>query len=304
MIRFLTAAALGLLLLTSQAFAEERVRLGYGRLITNDFIGDTQDRWHSGSVASSRIYGYSWDGALPEKFGELLEFRINGEIIAPDNLVSPAAGDRPYAGSLSFGLHTHYQRRETDISMGMDMVLTGPMTGLDDFQGALHDALGVDSASAATLSGQIGNGVHPTFVMELGRDYALGQGATLRPFLETRVGVETLLRAGADVTIGQIGRGELLVRDPVSGQRYRTMQNSDAGYTFVLGGDIAKVTDSIYLPTSRGFTLTDSRQRLRAGVHWQGENSSGFYGLTWLGEEFLGQGEGQLIGSVRLNLNF
>ncbi|CUH64472.1 hypothetical protein TG4357_01300 [Thalassovita gelatinovora] len=304
MIRFFTAAALGLLFLTSQAFAGDRTRLGYGRLVTNDFIGDTQDRWHSGSVASSRIYGYSWDGDLPEKFGELLEFRINGEIIGPDNLVSPAAGDRPYAGSLSFGLHTHYQRQETEIAMGMDMVLTGPMTGLDDFQGALHDALGVETASTATLAGQIGNGVHPTFVMELGRDYALGQVATLRPFLETRVGVETMLRAGADITIGQIGRAEVLVRDPVSGQRYRTMQKSDPGYTFVIGGDIAKVTESTYLPASRGYTLTDSRQRLRAGVHWQGENSSGFYGLTWLGEEFEGQGEGQFIGSVRLNLNF
>lgn len=303
MIRFLTAAALGLVFLTSQADAGERVRLGYGRLINNDFIGDTQDRWHSGSVASSRIYGAGWDGALPETFGDLLEFRIGGEIIGPDNLVSPAAGDRPFAGILSFGLHTHYQRQQTEIAMGLDMVMTGPMTGLDDFQGTLHDVLGVEQASAATLAGQIGNGVHPTFVMELGREYDLG-GAAFRPFLETRIGVETMLRAGADVTIGHIGQGELLVRDPVSGQRYRTMQHSAPGRSFVIGADIAHVTESAYLPASRGYVLTDSRQRLRAGVHWQGEKTSGFYGLTWMGEEFEGQGEGQVIGSVRLNLNF
>lgn len=303
MIRFLTAAALGLLTLTSQADAGERVRLGYGRLINNDFIGDTQDRWRSGSVASSRIYGTGWDGELPDRFGELLEFRFGGEIIGPDNLVSPAAGDRPFAGILSFGMHTHYQRRKAEISMGLDMVMTGPMTGLDDFQTALHDVLGVEEASNTTLGGQIANGVHPTFVMELGREYMLGQAA-FRPFVETRIGVETMLRAGADITIGQIGRGELLVRDPVSGQRYRTMQNSAPGRTFVIGADIAHVTDSAYLPASRGYTLTDSRQRLRAGVHWQGEKSSGFYGVTWLGEEFEGQGEGQVVGSVRLNLNF
>jgi hypothetical protein len=29
-----------------------------------------------------------------------------------------------------------------------------------------------------------------------------------------------------------------------------------------------------------------------------------FYGLTWLGEEFAGQSEGQLVGSVRLSLRF
>ncbi|MYM54996.1 lipid A-modifier LpxR family protein [Thalassovita mangrovi] len=303
MIRFLTAAALGLLTLTSQADAGERVRLGYGRLINNDFIGDTQDRWRSGSVASSRIYGTGWDGELPDRFGELLEFRFGGEIIGPDNLVSPAAGDRPFAGILSFGMHTHYQQRKAEISMGLDMVMTGPMTGLDDFQTTLHDVLGVEEASDTTLGGQIGNGVHPTFVMELGREYMLGQAA-FRPFVETRIGVETMLRAGADITIGQIGRGELLVRDPVSGQRYRTMQNSAPGRTFVIGADIAHVTDSAYLPASRGYALTDSRQRLRAGVHWQGEKSSGFYGVTWLGEEFEGQSEGQVVGSIRLNLDF
>ncbi|MBR9653204.1 lipid A-modifier LpxR family protein [Thalassovita aquimarina] len=303
MIRFFTAAALGLLFLTSQADAGERVRLGYGRLINNDFIGDTQDRWRTGSIASSRIYGSGWDGALPDRFGDLLEFRINGEIIAPDNLVNPAAGDRPFAGSLSFGMHTHYQHSKTEISMGLDMVMTGPMTGLGDFQSALHDGLGIEEASDTALAGQIGNGVYPTFVMELGREYALGRAA-FRPFLETRIGVETMLRAGADITIGQIGGGELLVRDPASGQRYRTMQKSPAGYSFVVGADIAHVTDSAYLPASRGYALTDSRQRVRAGMHWLGENSSGFYGLTWLGEEFEGQGEGQVVGSIRLNLNF
>ncbi|MDX1780446.1 MAG: DUF2219 family protein [Thalassovita sp.] len=303
MIRFVTTAALGVFLLSSQAFAGDLARLGYGRLVNNDFIGDTQDRWRSGSVASSRIYGPSWSGALPEEFGELLEFRINGEIIGPDNLVSPAAGDRPFVGGLSFGMHTHFQQRNTEIAMGLDMVMTGPMTGLDDFQTALHDVLGIEQASDTTLNGQIGNGVYPTFVMELGREYALGQAA-VRPFLETRVGVETLLRAGADVTIGHIGDGELMVRDPVSGQRYRTMNLAAPGRSFVIGGDIARVTESAYLPASRGYALTDSRQRLRAGMHWQGENSSGFYGLTWLGQEFAGQDEGQIVGSIRLNLNF
>lgn len=303
MIRILTVAALGLSLLSSVASAQERTRLGYGRLINNDFLADTKDRWRTGSVVSSRVWGPSWEGAAPDTFGELLEFRIKAEIIAPENLAASAAGARPYAGSLSFGLHSHFKTREAQVAVGLDMVLTGPMTQLDEFQGILHDVLGVNEASTATLANQIGNGVHPTFVMEMGRDYSLG-GATVRPFVETRIGVETMVRVGADVTVGQVGQQELMVRDPVSGQRYRTIQHKLPGYSFVVGGDIAKVASSVYLPSNRGFTLSDSRQRLRAGLHWQGERSSTFYGVTWLGEEFVGQKEGQLVGSLRLNLDF
>ncbi|MFY0682244.1 MAG: DUF2219 family protein [Thalassovita sp.] len=303
MIRILTVASLGLALLTSTATAQERSQLGYGRLINNDFIGDTQDRWRTGSVASSRVWGPSWNGAAPSTFGEVLEFRINAEVIAPDNLVTPAAGDRPFAGSLSFGLHSHMQKRNTQIAVGLDLVLTGPMTQLDEFQSALHDTLGVADASATTRANQIGDGVHPTFVAEVGREFSFGS-SVLRPFVETRVGVETMLRVGADLTIGDVGKQELLVRDPVTGQRYRTIQKNAPGYSFVVGGDIAKVTDSVYLPSDRGYVLSESRKRVRAGFHWQGERSSTFYGISWLGEEFVGQQEGQFVGSLRLNLDF
>lgn len=304
MLRFLSLAALGLTVLATQAPAGERERIGYGRLIQNDFLGDGQDRWRTGSVASSRVWARNWDGELPEDFGNILEFRLNAEIMAPDNLVAPAAGDRPYAGSLSFGLHTHYQRKSIEMAMGLDLVATGPMTGLGDFQTALHDALGVDRASDATLAGQIGDGIHPTAVAEFGRTFNIGDSSELRPFVEVRAGAETMLRAGADLSIGRVGTGELQVRDPVSGQRYRTIQNPQEGMSFVVGGDIAKVEDSVFLPAGSGYVLSDSRKRLRAGVHWQGEKSSAFYGVTWLSEEFVGQGEGQMVGSLRLNLNF
>lgn len=304
MIRIFSWAALGLCLVAGVAAAEGNTRLGYGRLITNDYIGDGHDRWRTGSVASSRVWGPSWQGELPEEFGSILEFRLNGEIMAPDNLVTPAAGDRRFAGSWSIGLHTHYQRNSVDIAMGLDMVLTGPMTQLGDFQQGLHDLLGVESASDATLGAQIGDGVHPTFVLEMGRDLSFGETVTLRPFLEARAGAETLVRAGADLTLGRVGQGELLVRDPANGQRYRVIQQNTPGYSLILGGDVAYVHDSVFLPESDGYTLSDSRNRLRAGLHWQGERSSIFYGLTWLGEEFQGQGEGQLVGSMRLNLDF
>ena len=42
------------------AVAQERVTLGWGRLLTNDAIGDGKDRWRTGSYVLSRVRGPSW----------------------------------------------------------------------------------------------------------------------------------------------------------------------------------------------------------------------------------------------------
>lgn len=45
MFRFLTAALVSLLIPIASAQAGDRSLIGYGRLITDDFIGDGKDRW-------------------------------------------------------------------------------------------------------------------------------------------------------------------------------------------------------------------------------------------------------------------
>ena len=55
MLRFFTTALVALLISLTSAHAGDRTRIGYGRLITNDFIGDGKDRWRSGAVAQSRL---------------------------------------------------------------------------------------------------------------------------------------------------------------------------------------------------------------------------------------------------------
>lgn len=305
MFRLIAAAACALLIALPVAEAADRTRLGYGRLTTNDFFGDGKDRWRTGSLSSSRIWGLPADQVTgPRRFGDLLELRLTAEILAPHDLRDPDSGDRPYAGSLSVGLHTHFSWREVEMAVGADIVLTGPATGLGSFQREFHDVFDMPRPSDRLLDAQISDRVTPTLVMEMGRSFTFGDRASLRPFVEGRAGAETLLRAGADLTIGRVGQGELLIREISSGQRYRAIQASEPGFSLVLGGDIAQVEDSIYLPEDRGYTLTDSRDRLRAGVHWQGAGASAFYGLTWLGEEFEGQGNEQVIGSVRVNLQF
>ncbi len=291
--------------LFGEAGAEPRKRLGYGRLLTNDALGDNLDRWRTGSVASSRVWGRGWNGAVPKRFGELIELRLGAEVISPAALVRPDPRDRPYVGMLSAGIHTHFSMAGADMAAGIDLAVTGPITQLDELQGAFHDLLNISQPSELVTNAQIGNGVHPTLVLEAGRDYELSGSIVLRPFLEGRAGVETLARAGFDLTFGELGKNELLIRDPVSGHRYRVIRQDWEGFSFVLGADIARVADSVYLPALGGLELTETRSRARLGMHWQGKNgASVFYGLSYLGEEFKAQPEGQLIGSIRVNWRF
>lgn len=301
----LLAFAFSLLMVAPAADAGDRHSLGYGRLMTNDYFGDGKDRWRTGSWTSSRVWGSEWTGKAPASFGELIELRVSSEIFAPDNLDRPAAGDRRYAGALSLGAHSHFSWKGFETALGADLVVTGSGTGLGNFQRAVHKALDVRKPSAATLDNQIGGGLHPTLVAEVGRDLSLTPRLHLRPFLEGRAGPETMVRAGVDLTFGNVGIGELLVRESVTGHRYRVISdNSAPGFSFLLGADIAHVSDSIYLAEEDGYALTDSRDRLRAGVHWQGDRATAFYGVTYLGEEFEAQREGQVVGSIHIKLSF
>ncbi|PCH67622.1 MAG: hypothetical protein COC12_11205 [Rhodobacteraceae bacterium] len=285
-------------------FPSKRHSLGYGRLVTNDVIGDGKDRWRTGSVTMSRAWGYEWTGTAPSRLGELLETRAQGQVIAPANLGKVDLTDRPYAGVLTLGLHTYASNYGYDYSLGLDVAIIGPQTRLDQLQKGLHKLFGAPTTSDAVLALQIPNTFRPTFVGEIGRRFEIGPTLDIRPFAEVRAGDETLARVGADISFGTIGRRELLSRESITGQRYRVIYDSAPSISFVVGGDMAYVSDSVYLPEDRGYQLTDRRDRLRAGVHWQGENASAFYGVTYLSEEFTAQSAGQVVGSVRVKLRF
>lgn len=285
------------------AQAEDRVTLGWGRMFSNDALGDQKDRWRTGGYQVSRIRGYAWAGALPTSPGELLEFRAAAQIIAPASLTRPPALDRRYAATLSFGMATQFDWRGNEISLGGDLVFLGPQTGISNFQKWIHKMLSM--AEPTVIDDQIGNGIYPTFGAEVGRKFALGDRAELRPFVQAQAGVESFVRVGGDLVIGTLGRDDLMVRDGVTGQRYRAVEGSrDQGVSFIVGGDIARVFDSALLPEDGVATLTEDRSRLRAGVHWQGEKASLFYGVSYLSKEFDQQPEGQLVGGLNLNLKF
>lgn len=304
---FPAAVCLGLLLSVSHAAplaAQEGYgTLGFGRLFTNDALGDGRDRWRTGSYTVSWMRGRApWSGELPERMGELIEYRFRAEIIAPSNLIAPAPDDRRYVGALSFGVHTAFRKGATRFSLGADLVAIGPMTGVSGFHEAIHDLFGMSSPKAAT-SVQIPNAIHPTATVSATREIALGDRARLMPFVEGQLGVETLVRAGADLSFGLGSAGGLWQRDVVTGQHYSAVAGA-RGLSATFGGDIAHVASSAYLPEGGAAVLEPTRLRLRAGLTWQGERSTLFYGVTWLGKEYRDQPDGQVVGSVSLKLDF
>ena len=293
------------LMAASPLVAQDRDTIGYGRIFTNDFFGDNQDRWRSGSYAYSIVRGPEWDGVLPQTPGEILEFRLRSEIIAPSTLNGVGSNDRAYVGALSAGLHTHFEQGGADISAGVDVVAVGPQTGIADIQDWCHDVVSAPKLSNSVLANQVGNAVHPTALGEVSYPVALGENTTLRPFVEAQYGVEDFVRIGADVIVGDMLQSDLWLRDSPSGQLYTGVEDGGSGTGFVFGADYAVVGDSAYFPSSFGTLPQEERFRARAGVHWRlGEDISYFYGVTYLSEEYVGQPEGQFVGSLKLNFNF
>jgi len=305
MMRVLGRAGLFLILAAAMpqtAVAERREVLGRARLFTNDLIGDGRDRWRSGAYSVSTVRGQEWTGQLPLRMGQIMEYRFRGETIAPANLNAPVVGDRLYAGVLSVGAHTYFDWNGYEVSAGADIMVMGEQSGVRGFQEAIHDMFSLPSSNVENF--QVENGVYLHATLEIGREFDMGE-ARVRPFLELQAGVETMARAGFDLTIGDYGAGGLRLRDSTTGQRISAVDGGiDSGFSFLVGGDVAYVDSSRYLPSDRGYEVEDMRYRARAGVNYAFGSSNVFYGLTYLSEEFVGQPEGQTVGSVSFGVEF
>lgn len=285
----------------SPVVAQDRTAIGNGRLFTNDYFGDGDDRWRTGSYVYSHVRSRNPYEGTALGFGDIIEYRFRGEIIAPRAGIGDA-GDRPYVGALSFGAHTHFGIGNMDASVGADVTAVGTQTGIDDFQNKFHDSL---SLPKPTQANQLGNDFFFSATAELSQTLTLGNNITLRPFAEAQTGTEDIMRVGGDLMFGTVGQSDLMLRDVVTGQLYRGTNGPGNGFSYVVGADIAAVGGSVYLPEADGYVASDTRTRARAGVHYQmADDVSFFYGMTYLSKEYEGQPEGQVVGSLKLNFNF
>lgn len=294
---------LSTLSLSSGCLADESQVLGYGRLFSNDFLGDGHDRWRSGSFVMSQLRGPADLAGLPADLGQLIELRFRTEIIAPRKLSGSGPFDRPYAGLLSLGLHTHFENGNTEYSLGADLVTVGEGTGISSLQRMFHETSLGDRFSG--FAPELDDAVYPTVLTEIARRVYLSDLIELRPFLEAQAGVETFFRIGGDVTFGNRCGNELRVRDVTTGFRYWAVSCPTTGeLQGFLGADVAYIFDSKLLPSSFGVEARKVRPRARIGLRYSFEHGSIFYGLTWLGKEFEGQRSDQLTGSLSISIRF
>jgi hypothetical protein len=299
----LAALAFALAAAASAAPAQERVTLGFGRQFNNDLLGDGADRWRSGSYQWSIVRGREWTGARPGAPGEVIDYRMRSEIIAPEALNGAGSRSRLYAGIFSIGAHTHFARGPFDVSTGADLVFSGPQTGWAERQNRFHEM--IDAPRVDQDGNEIENDTRLHGTVEVALPLRASDVLVLRPFLEAQGGTETLVRAGADIVLGAAMRNDLFLRDHVTGHLIRGIETGDSGFGWVTGMDWTRIEDSIYLPEGGRATLESGRLRARAGLHWQiGPEMSFFYGVTYLSEEYAEQPEGQTVGSAKLNLRF
>lgn len=289
-----------------EAFLVEKFGiLGLGRMFVNDAYGDRKDRWHTGSYTLNILTGEPWTGTLPDAPGEIMEYRLRSDIIAPSSLSGAGSNDRAYVGALTAGVHTHYALKDYQVSAGVDLTFTGPQTGLASFQSRVHKLFSMPTLGQNVIDNQLGNASYLTGTVEVARDFDAADGVTLRPYFEGRAGIEDVVRVGADVILGSASDNDLLLRDALTGSLYKGIEAGTTGWTAVLGADVAHTSNSAFFPASFGTKPKAVTYRARAGLEYQRSRYTSFYyGATYLSPEFVGQPSGQIVGALRISFNF
>jgi len=302
LLRYLRLALLGFCLSTSAAQATPRFLLGESVTHTNDIIGDGKDRWRTATVDISYFFGPAAE-TLPGRFGPFIELRARLEMINPEFVALPyPPNDRPYAGVLSFGIASHMRQQNTEHSLGFDLVMVGPSTGVSSLQNWVHTFQ--NPINPQIIQDQLPDAIYPTLSYEFAKVYGAGTTA-LRPFADLQIGVETFARAGFDLTFARAPEQGFRVRNSLTGQRVPALNpKGTRQLSLGVGADIAYVFSSAYLPATSGVAPRPFRTRLRAGAFYQSRKFDLFYGATWLSPEFTTQREGQIIGAFSLGVRF
>lgn len=279
--------------------------IGRSSVFNNDYFGDGDDRWRSGSYSRSTYFGEPWSGEIPHD-RSIYELRFRGEVIAPtDASEPPQIGERSYVGVAAAGAFRHFRQGDTKFRLGAELVTIGPQTGISSFVTEAHELLGFKTVRAT--EGELGNDIIPTASVEIYRtvERTRSRRFEIRPFVELQAGVETFARVGADLFFGQSVSGDFMTRDVVTGQMLTVVNvHRLSGLTPTIGVDFAYVWDSRYLPSSRGVAPKSVRARVRTGLRSQSENRDVFFGLTWLSPEYEGQPNGQILGSISVDARF
>ncbi len=302
LMRLLISAVLLCLVSFQTAHAQGREKIGSSSLFSNDFLGDRGDRWRTGNFTYSHLRALQPYTGPSNLMGDVLEYRLRTQIISPAG-GTDRPGDRPFVGAVSLAVNTHFADYDTLYSLGVELTAIGPQTGMSEFQRDFHERFSLPQPPFTDA--QLDDRFLVSVMGEEARQRQLTDLVSMRTFLGFEVGAEALVRVGADLRFSAYGHDDLMLRDVVTGQLHAGTANDGTGWALVAGADLAHVLDSVYLPEDRVDGIEATRFRARAGIDYKFTGSaSAFYGLTYLGPEFIGQPEGQILGSLRLKLNF
>ena len=253
-----------------------------------------------------------------------LAFALGQNIYTPVDTVTEELieNERPYAGWLYLGLGIVWKDAVVKNSLILDIGVVGPWSFAEETQEFIHDLRGFDHPKG--WDNQLDNEIGFTLAYE--RTWRFpeqkrrsGLGWEVLPHAGLAVGtVRTFANVGAEVRVGlnlpddfgtpSIGPGAT-TSTPVDGELAADRAWFDLGAYLFARVDGRAVARNIFLD---GNTFSDSPSvdkypfvaDLSAGVAVNIKNTKIAYALVYRTEEFHGQDDGQVFGTVSLNWTF
>jgi hypothetical protein len=294
----------------------------------NDGFGDGKDRWKTGGLTQAYVFPehiFSNENWFTGR-ASALELNVRGLAITPDNTAFTGvdSGDRPYAQYAAAGIYLRSIARPETLSptlamqmedrIGVEAGWQGDPLPLFDVQNAVHSVAGTEG-NAGNLSNTIDGEILAN--LEARRTWRFHAGGDVRdielaPFVQTSLGMrENSLRVGGDVFTGSALEGRTWGSDLATGavMAGASMPRKGFNWTVFAGGDLGYIASDAFL--DGGFAgdgpsveRRDIVGRARAGVLLDYDKYAIGFSLNWLGKEFRGQSDGQMIGAVQFKYRF
>jgi hypothetical protein len=290
----------------------------------NDRFGDGQDRWKTGGITQAYVFPEHIFSSEPwfEGRASALELNVRALLMTPDDtsFAGINSDDRPFAQYAAAGIYLRSITRpealtstvamQAEDRIGIEVGWQGDPLPLFDVQETLHGATGA-GGNAGNMSNIIGRELLVN--LEARRSWRLhidGSGRDLEfaPFIQTSLGMrENSLRAGGDFFIGSALEGRSWGSDLSTGavMAGASMPRQGFNWTVFFGGDVGYVASDAFL--DGGFAVDgpsverrDVVGRARAGMLLEYDNVGLGFSLNWLGREFRGQSDGQMVGAIQL----
>ena len=290
----------------------------------NDRYGDGKDRWKTGGITQAYVFpehifsrGNWFKGRA-----SALELNVRALVITPDDTSFKGVNgdDRPYAQYAAAGIYLRSITRpkaltpvvamQAEDRIGVEAGWQGDPLPLFDVQNSLHSVAGTNG-NAGNLSNTIDGELMVNLeARRTWRFHIDGTGRDLEfaPFVQTSLGMrENSLRAGGDFFIGSALAGRTWGADLATGavMAGASMPRQGFNWTVFFGGDVGYIASDAFL--DGGFAADgpsvqrrDIVGRARAGLLLEYDNLGVGFSLNWLGKEFRGQSNGQMVGAIQL----